>query len=76
MKTRDELFLHFLKDMYYAERAILKSLPDLIIVWTCMGSIIAFPKKRVMEALPRVPEPAEIKAEQPGATAWRARARR
>jgi two-component system cell cycle sensor histidine kinase PleC len=38
--------------------------------------VIAFPKKRVMEALPRVPEPAEIKAEQPGATAWRARARR
>ena len=30
MKTQDELFLHFLKDMYYAERAILKSLPDLI----------------------------------------------
>lgn len=30
MKTPDELFLHFLKDMYYAERAILKSLPELV----------------------------------------------
>jgi two-component system cell cycle sensor histidine kinase PleC len=39
--------------------------------------MITFPKKRVMEALPRVPEPKEIKAEQPQrATAWRARAKR
>ena len=30
MKTQDDLFTHFLKDMYYAERAILKSLPELI----------------------------------------------
>jgi ferritin-like metal-binding protein YciE len=30
VKTHDELFQHFLKDMYYAERAILKSLPELI----------------------------------------------
>ena len=37
--------------------------------------VITFPKKRVMEPLPRVPEPAEIKAEQPQHTAWR-RARR
>jgi ferritin-like metal-binding protein YciE len=29
MRTFDEVILHFLKDMYYAERAILKSLPDL-----------------------------------------------
>jgi len=29
MQTFDELILHFLKDMYYAERMILKSLPDL-----------------------------------------------
>ncbi len=29
MRMLDEVILHFLKDMYYAERAILKSLPDL-----------------------------------------------
>jgi len=38
--------------------------------------IITFPKKRVMEALPRVPEPAELKAEQPQRPVWRARAKR
>jgi len=29
MQNFDEMVLHFLKDMYYAERSILKSLPDL-----------------------------------------------
>jgi ferritin-like metal-binding protein YciE len=29
MKTMDDLFLHFLKDVYYAERRISKSLPKL-----------------------------------------------
>ena len=29
MKNFDDMVLHFLKDMYYAERAILKSLPEL-----------------------------------------------
>ena len=39
--------------------------------------IITFPRKRVMEALPRVPEPAELKAERPPrAAAWRAKGRR
>ena len=33
--------------------------------------IITFPRKRVMEALPRVPEPGEIAPEKPR-TAWRA----
>ena len=29
MQSFDEMVLHFLKDMYYAERSILKALPDL-----------------------------------------------
>lgn len=29
MKTIDELFLHFLKDVYYAERQITKALPKM-----------------------------------------------
>src|SRR4051812_26184065 len=29
MQNFDEMVLHFLKDMYYAEQSILKSLPDL-----------------------------------------------
>ena len=29
MKTLDDLFLHFLKDVYYAERQILKALPKM-----------------------------------------------
>ena len=29
MKTMNELFLHFLQDMYYAERQILKALPKM-----------------------------------------------
>jgi ferritin-like metal-binding protein YciE len=29
MRNFDEMVLHFLKDMYYAERSILKALPDL-----------------------------------------------
>ena len=37
--------------------------------------IVAFPKKRVMEALPRVPEPHEIEAKPVRAT-WHARERR
>jgi two-component system, cell cycle sensor histidine kinase PleC len=37
--------------------------------------IITFPRKRMMEALPRVPEPGEIEPER-ARTAWRARARR
>ena len=28
MKTGEELVLHFLKDMYYAEKAVLKLLPE------------------------------------------------
>ena len=27
MKTLDDLFVHFLRDMYYAEKQILKALP-------------------------------------------------
>jgi ferritin-like metal-binding protein YciE len=27
MKTLDDLFMHFLQDIYYAERQILKALP-------------------------------------------------
>ena len=38
--------------------------------------VVAFPKKRVMEALPRVPEPAEIKPERPQRAGWRGRAKR
>ena len=38
--------------------------------------IITFPRKRVMEALPRVPEPGELEQERPQRTAWRARGRR
>ena len=30
MKTGEELVLHFLKDMYYAEKAVLKLLPELV----------------------------------------------
>jgi ferritin-like metal-binding protein YciE len=30
IKTMDDLFIHTLRDMYYAERQILKSLPDMI----------------------------------------------
>src|SRR5208337_5352367 len=30
MKTMTDLFLHFLKDMYYAEQQMLKSLPEMI----------------------------------------------
>jgi two-component system, cell cycle sensor histidine kinase PleC len=37
--------------------------------------IITFPRMRVMEALPRVPEPGEIQPEEPH-TPWRARAKR
>ncbi len=37
--------------------------------------IITFPRKRVMEALPRVPEPGEIQPERARAT-WRASAKR
>jgi two-component system cell cycle sensor histidine kinase PleC len=37
--------------------------------------IVAFPRKRVIEALPRVPEPGEIEA-KPARAAWHARARR
>ncbi len=37
--------------------------------------IVTFPRKRVMEALPRVPEPREIQPERVRAT-WRARAGR
>ncbi len=29
MKTQDDLFLHFLQDIYYAERQILKALPKM-----------------------------------------------
>ncbi|HXG78473.1 MAG TPA: ATP-binding protein [Methyloceanibacter sp.] len=38
--------------------------------------IVTFPKKRVMEALPRVPEPKETKAELPPRSSWRAKAKR
>jgi two-component system cell cycle sensor histidine kinase PleC len=38
--------------------------------------IVTFPRKRVMEALPRVPEPGELEQERPRRTAWRARGRR
>jgi two-component system, cell cycle sensor histidine kinase PleC len=37
--------------------------------------IITFPRRRVMEALPRLAEPGEIEADKPR-TAWRARGRR
>jgi two-component system cell cycle sensor histidine kinase PleC len=37
--------------------------------------IVTFPRKRVMEALPRVPEPHELEPERARAT-WRARAKR
>ena len=30
IKTMDDLFIHTLRDMYYAEKQILKSLPDMI----------------------------------------------
>ena len=30
IKTMDDLFVHMLQDMYYAEKKILKSLPDMI----------------------------------------------
>ena len=30
MKTGEELVLHFLKDMYYAEKAVLRLLPELV----------------------------------------------
>ena len=38
--------------------------------------IITFPRKRVMEALPRVPEPAELRTERPKRPTWRASAKR
>ena len=34
--------------------------------------IITFPRKRVMEALPRVPEPGELRTERPKRPTWRA----
>jgi two-component system cell cycle sensor histidine kinase PleC len=37
---------------------------------------ISFPRKRIMEALPRVPEPRELQPERPARATWRARARR
>jgi two-component system cell cycle sensor histidine kinase PleC len=37
--------------------------------------IVTFPRKRVMEALPRLGEPGEIQAEK-AQTPWRARAKR
>jgi two-component system cell cycle sensor histidine kinase PleC len=37
--------------------------------------IVTFPRKRVMEALPRVPEPRELQPER-ASTTWRARAKR
>ena len=30
IKTMDDLFLHTLQDIYYAEKQILKALPDMI----------------------------------------------
>ena len=30
IKTMDDLFVHMLQDMYYAEKKILKSLPDMM----------------------------------------------
>lgn len=30
IKTMDELFIHVLRDIYYAEKQILKALPDMI----------------------------------------------
>ena len=30
IKTMDDLFIHMVRDMYYAEKQILKSLPDMI----------------------------------------------
>ena len=38
--------------------------------------IITFPRKRVMEALPRVPEPHELQAERPKRSTWRAGVKR
>ena len=38
--------------------------------------IITFPRKRVMEALPRVPEPAELRTDRPKRPTWRASAKR
>ena len=38
--------------------------------------IITFPRKRVMEALPRVPEPHELQAERPKRSTWRASVKR
>jgi two-component system cell cycle sensor histidine kinase PleC len=37
--------------------------------------IITFPRKRVMEALPRVPEPPELRTERPKRPTWRASAK-
>jgi two-component system cell cycle sensor histidine kinase PleC len=37
--------------------------------------IVTFPRKRVMEALPRVPEPHELQPER-ARTSWHARAKR
>ncbi|TIU63737.1 MAG: DUF892 family protein, partial [Mesorhizobium sp.] len=30
IKTMDDLFLHVLQDIYYAEKQILKALPDMV----------------------------------------------